>query len=233
MAKDKGQTTLATAPKGGGALVAHERSGSGAVVHGRDAAKAVSQVVLYQGTSTEEELYGKHARGLFLDALEKRPLGMTVQIIPVAGWMSWSRFEQGQVAPVYSFTDVSKVPADDLRWTEEGMKRNPPLAVECVNLICVVNDEPWPCLVRFKRTSLKAYQRTIEPLEARHGHCLYELGSVPDKNASGQNYRRMTAKLVRRSNDEELALVDKIKSVLSEVRAKAEAATAEREEIPI
>src|SRR6185369_2418284 len=103
-------------------------------------------------------------RGDFIDALEKRNLGKSIRIIPIAGWMSWSRFVEGQIAPVYSFTDVSKVPAEDLRWTDEGTNRKPPAAVETVNMICLVNDEPYPALVRFKRTGLKAYQRTIEPM---------------------------------------------------------------------
>jgi len=204
----------------GGALA--PRAGTGAMVEGRDASKAISHLVMYQGTPTEEREYGdSFKRGEFIDALERRSLGTKVSIIPVAGWMTWSKFVDGQVAPAYSFTSRAQVPAADLQWVEKDGKRTPPAAVECVNMICLVNDETYPVLFRFKRTGLKAYQRVIEPMEARRGHGVYELASEDDKNSKGQAFKRLTARYSRQATVEELALVENIKGVLSEVRAKA------------
>lgn len=204
------------------------RPAGGAMVEGRDPAASISRLAMYQGTAEEEQTYGPgFKRGDWVDTLEKRNLGPVVKIIPVAGWMSWAKWEQGAKVPVYSVTKRSEVPPEELAWTGDGAVRKPPTATECVNLIVLVNDEPYPFVVIHKRTGLKAYQKVVEPYENRHGHSVYEYGSVVDKNTAGQPYQRLTAKPCGPSNDEQFARVTAVKNVISAVRAKAEAVVAE------
>lgn len=170
----------------------------GAAVEGRDASNSISRVVLYQGTAQEEALYGSDfKRGDFIETLEKRLLGKSIEIVCVAGWMSWSKFVEGQTAPVYSFRSKAEVPAEDLEWGKEGAAKRSRAAIETVNMVCIVNGEPFPALFMFKRTGMRAYTK-VEACESRFGRCVYELSSEDDKNASGQPYKRLKARMIRK-----------------------------------
>lgn len=186
-------TTTATAADFGGGLQVTGRNSGGS---------NLSKVVLFQGTSEEEQVYGQHKRGVFLDALEVRELGEKINIMPIIAFAQWAVWEKGQRAPAQSWNDEKNVPPDLLQWTETADgHRIPPKAQMSVNVICCVNEEPWPVLFVFKRTGLKAFEKTINPLEARRGSVgkcpgLYELSSVDDKNPDGQPYKRLTARPV-------------------------------------
>ena len=229
MAKNKETTETALAGRdaqGGGAM---ERSAiGGSIVAGRDSSASIAQVVMYQGTPTEEQMYGSDfKRGEFIETLEKRSYGFKVEIVCIGGWMSWAKFVDGQIAPEYSHTNKSDVPPEDLEWQDDGGgKRSPPAATETVNMVVLVNGEPFPSLFRFKRTGLKAYGRTIEPSEKRFGRCVYELAGVDDKNANNQAYKRLTAKMLRKipEGDPILGVVNAIESEFKASRARFEAA---------
>jgi hypothetical protein len=220
----KATKDLAKPAAAGGAL--EKAAIGGALVEGRDAKMAISRVALYQGTAEEEQMYGpSFKRGDFIETLEKRNLGPSIEIVCIAGWVSWAKFVQGQKMPEYSTRNKAEVPAEDLVWNDD----EPPAANETVNMVVLVNGEPFPSLFVFKRTGLKAYQRTIEPCEARFGRCVYVLSSEKDQNASKQPYQRLTATMKRKLTTED-PLLGVVKAVDDEFRksqAKFEAAASE------
>lgn len=232
------KTELAKTEETGGALAQRSAMG-GAAIAGRDASNSISRVVMFQGTAQEEALYGSDfKRGDFIETLEKRLLGKSIEIVCVAGWMSWSKFVEGQTAPVYSFRSKAEVPAEDLEWGEEGAAKRSPAACETVNMVCVVNGEPFPALFMFKRTSIKAYTKVIEPCESRFGRCVYELSSEDDKNASGQPYKRLKARMVRKlsEGDALIPIVTAIEFEFKKAKAKFEKtadAAPDEDSIPI
>ena len=213
----------------------------GALVQGRDSAMAISRVALFQGTAEEEQMYGSDfKRGEFIETLEKVSLGTSIQVVCIGGWVSFAKFIKGQKAPVYSVRTLAEVPAEDREWTDGPGGRTPPAVTETVNMVVLVNDDATPSLFLFKRTGLKAYQRTIEPCEAKFGRCIYELGSVDDKNASGQPYKRLTAKMVKKlmQDDAKFPIVTAVEEQFQKAKAKFEAAASDhaaesRSEIPI
>ena len=182
----------------------------------------LSRVVLFQGTAEEEEMYGEHKRGQFLDALESRELGASIKIMPVALWQSWARFEQGRKVPVYSTTVKSEVPHQDLEWVNDM----PPAATESINAVVIVQGEPWPYLLTFKRTGLKAFSKTIKPIEARRSMQqktpgLYELTSVDDKSADGKPFKRMTCRSLGDPDAETTTLAKTVFDALDQVKQQA------------
>ena len=204
----------------------------GALVEGRDSTMAISRVALFQGTAEEEQMYGSDfKRGEFIETLEKKSLGTSIRIVCVGGWTSFAKFIQGQKAPVYSVRKLADVPKEDREWSGEGANKTPPAVTETVNMVVLVNDDATPSLFLFKRTGLKAYQRTIEPCEAKFGRCVYELSSVDDKNASGQPYKRLTARMVKRLTEEDAttAIVKMIEDQFNKAKAKFEAAATDHD----
>lgn len=216
----------------------------GATVQGQDISGAVSRLTMYQGTAQEEQMYGNSfKRGEFLDALEKRRIGPAfsgkdaprVKIVPIAGWTTWSRWAKGAKIPDYVFKDKAQVPKADLEWTENGATRTPPAATEAVNMVVLVEGEPWPFLFVFKRTGLNAYNKVIKPMEVRYGHSVYELTSADDKNAAGQAFKRLEARFVSKADEATLNAVRAIKAQLAAVMQRAEQIAAEENdaEIPV
>lgn len=203
-------------------------SGGGLVIKGKtDTGMSLSRVAMFQGTAEEEKMYGEHRRGTFLDVLEVRPLGEKIQIVPIAAFARYSRWEEGNNQPVESWENEADVPAALLQWTEDpDGKRHPPEARESINVVCAVKGEAFPYLFVFKSTGLKAFNKTILPLEQRRaimgkGHGLYELGSVDDKNSNNQTYKRLTARPVGEPDAELQAIVDKVKQVQSHIETTA------------
>lgn len=229
MSKDKGNTATAIAPAAPqGALATANDFGGGLHVSGRsDTGSNLSRVVLFQGTAEESVMYpGNFKRGEFLDALEIRSLGDHVRIMPIFAFAQYAVWEKGQRAPVETWDDEKKVPAPLLEWGEENGKRVPPKAQMSINCVCAVNDEPWPYLMVFKRTGLKAFERTINPLEARRGSIgkcpgLYELGSTDDKNPDGQPYKRLTARPAGEPPAEMIELAKKVFQARQKFQTKA------------
>lgn len=203
----------------GGGDLATDVPTPGAIVQGRDATASISRLVLFQGTAEEQEMYGSDfKRGDFIDTLERRSLGQTIRIIPVAGWMSWAKFVKGQKVPVYSVRSKADVPPEDLDWNG----KEPPAATETVNLILIAEGEQFPMLFMFKRTGLKAYTKVIEPMEQRWGHSLYELSSTDDKNPEGKPYKRLTARVVSKTPESAAAVLAQLKAKIADVQSKAE-----------
>ena len=209
-------------------------TGNGLTVAGRDEDQSLSlsRIALYQGSNEEEEAYGKHDRGVFLDVLECRELGTTIRIMPVFAFATYAVWRKGESRPVQSWKDRREVPAELLEWTEnKDGKRIPPEASESINVVCAVEKEPWPYLIVFKRTGLKCFEKIIKPLEARRaligsGHGFYELSSVPDKSPDGKPYRRLTAKLVTQTGgnppDDLVAIGNKVLAASAHARQQAE-----------
>lgn len=207
----------------------------GLMVEGQDNSGAkMARLALYQGTSEEEERYGKFERGVFIDALEKRVVN-TDAVMFLGGFTTWSKWTQGSKTPDYTFRRKSDVPPEDL----QGF---PPVAVECVNLVVVVQGEPWPYLLRIKRTGLAAWNNVISPNEARRaaagrGPGCYKLASKQDKNAAGQTYRRLEVARIFEPPAELIPLAVLVKAQMADWQAKADALAAEddtgRGEIPI
>jgi hypothetical protein len=222
---------LATIAENGGALAVAAASaadfGGGLVVQGKsEAGLNLSRVVLYQGTAEEDEMYGSHKRGTFLDALEVRELGTAIKVMPIFAFATWSIWEEGSRAPVQTWRDQNAVPREMLEWSEVGGKRTPPQAQEAINVVCAVEGEPWPYLFVFKRTGLKAWGRTIQPLEARRGSIgkcpgLYELGSTDDKNADGKPFKRLSARPAGEPTAETVELAKKVFAAQQHLKEKA------------
>lgn len=223
--KEQEQSLMTQGGNGTTTLAVPDNLKGGALIEGDEQGVQISRLALYQGTSTEQAAYpdANFKRGDFIDTLEGRAVGQKVQVVPIFGWKSWVRFERGSVAPVYSTRNKSEVPLEDLEWHD----KTPPLATECVNVVCAVSGEAWPYLVVLKRTGLKAWGKIIGPMEARRGSTgkgpgLYELSSVDDKNAENQAYKRLTARYVGDPSGDLLDMAAKVKKHLDDFRKLAE-----------
>lgn len=219
MSKDitkKASTELVTATDFGGGLTVEGQE---------DTSPQLSRIVMYQGTAEEEEVYGQHSRGVFLDALESRELGTELEFMPVYAWASWAKFVSGQKAPEYSTRNKSEVPAEDLEFGEDG---TPPAATESINVVIVVQGEAWPYLFVFKRTSLRAFTKTVKPIEARRAATgktpgLYQLSSTDDKSADGKPFKRLVCRALGDPDAEVATLAKQVYDAMEGVKEKAAA----------
>lgn len=211
-------------------------------VTGQDEAAQVFRLCLYQGTAEEEQKYGAHLRrGDFFDQLDCQKVGTSVKIMPITGWTTWERWEQGQRAPVYSTRNRAEVPKSDLEWRTDGTKRTPPVARESVRLLVAVEGKPWPYLFVFKSTGLAAFQKTIGALETRRRAekkatpGMYELTTTDDKNANNQPFKRLQARPVGEPDAGMIEVGRAVLARMSEFTAKADEAEGDNpgDEIPI
>lgn len=216
------------------------RIGHGGMVTGRrESAQqdyGLSRLVMYTGTAEDVQNYGEDfKRGEFLDDLEKTSFGMKVRIAVVGAWATYSRFDKGQRAPVYSYKGWDNVPASvraDFEFTKDATgKSNAPAGTETINAIVLIqNDDesinPSPYLFRFKRTGMPAWdgKNGIERYDQRFGVCLHELSSVVEKNASGQPYNRLTSRMVvKLAPDNPLRMaIEGCRDQFAAIQAKAE-----------
>lgn len=227
MAKTKtdSEVTVVEPAETGVATMNAQDFGGGLVVQGLDdTTPQLSRVVLFQGTAEEEQMYGEHKRGVFLDALESRELGNEIRIMPISAWASWAKFVKGSSRPEYSHTNMADVPPADLEWGEDG---TPPAATESINLIVAVEGEPWPYLLVFKRTGLKSFNKTIKPIEARRASTgkmpgLYLLGSVDDTSADGKPFKRMTCRSLGDPGQDVAQLAKQVFDALGSYKQQAE-----------
>lgn len=222
----KQETSIATAEKFTGTI------GTIGVAGLNETGSNLSRVVLFQGTPEEEAMYGQFKRGEFLDTLETRSLGTSIKIVPMFAFGSWSVWEKGSKVPVQTWTREQDVPKHLLEWTEENGHRTPPQAQMSVNLVCCIEGEPWPYLMVFKRTGLKAYMRQIAPMESRRaaigkGSGLYELSGKDDKNGAGQAFKRLVARPAGEPNSETVTLCMAVLKAEQAFRAKAAAVAEE------
>lgn len=222
----KQETSIATAADFGGGI------GATGVAGRTEAGSNLSKVVLFQGTAEEEAMYGSFKRGEFLDALETRSLGTAIKIMPVFAFATWSVWEKGSKAPVQTWNNERDVPKHLLEWGDDGGHRTPPQAQMEINLICCVEGEQWPYLFVFKRTGLKAFEKTINPLEGRRaaigkGPGLYELSSKDDKNPDGQPFKRLVARPVGEPGADILKLGKAVFAARQAFEAKATAVAEE------
>jgi len=207
------------------ALVTASDFGGGLVIEGQDdTGPQLSRIVMFQGTAEEEEVYGEHKRGVFLDALESRELGTEIEFMPVYAWASWAKFVPGQKAPEYSTRNKAEVPPADLEFGEDG---SPPAATESINVVIVVKGEAWPYLFVFKRTSLRAFSKTVKPVEARRAATgkspgLYQLASTDDKSADGKPFKRLVCRALGDPDKEVAVLAKKVFDAMDSVKEKAE-----------
>lgn len=221
---------------GGGSLAAVEPKTGGMVLSGMEQTSGgdvmLGRLAMYNGTPTEEETYAgcDFRRGNWIDVMEKRKIAdSAVRIVPVAVFPSWVRFDDGG-GMIYSTRVLSEVPPADLVWPPNGQKNSDgkfgPLAAEVWNFVVLVDGEPWPYLLRLKRTALDAAKQ-IAQLEARYatngtGHRLYELASKPDKNSAGQAYIRVTTRPVGTCPETLLATLATVKSQIAGIITRAQ-----------
>lgn len=201
--------------------------GGGLVVKGKsDSGINLSKLTMFQGTAEEEKMYGEHKRGMFIDALESRELGDSVKIMPVVAFAQWALWREGAKQPEKVWHDEKDVPVEMLEWRGEGDNRTPPEAQESINVVCCVEGQEWPYTFTFKRTSLRTWNKTIAPLEARRGatgKCpgVYELTSEDDKNEAGQAFKRLKARPVGDPSPELVKLALQVFNAQQAFKAKA------------
>lgn len=227
MAKNKDGGTAVAEPTTALATATAADFGGGLTVKGKsDTGSNLSKLIMFQGTAEEEKMYGGHKRGMFMDALEIREIAETVRIMPVFAFAQWARWEEGAKQPSQVWHDEKDVPKELLEWTGEGDRREPPVAQESINVVCCVEGEAFPFTFVFKRTSLRGFQRTISPLEARRGamgKCpgLYEMTSEDDKNDQGQTFKRLKVRPVGDPPAELTALAIQVFKAQQAFKAKA------------
>jgi len=145
----------------------------------------VPRLHMFQDTSYERDNIGKEFDlGDLVDPLEQRKLASN-RIVPIIGWKSWAKWEDGQSAPVYSTRDRLAVPADDLEWHD----KEPPAATEMFNMLVAVEGEMTPYLLVLKRTSIKAAKQllTLEKMRGakQQGPGLYAVEFTKETGGSG------------------------------------------------
>lgn len=193
MAKDK---ELAFREEAGALAVPDDLIG-GTELAERGADPSLPILKLFQGTADEAIEHGNHPPGSFIDTLLKEQV--TSPRIAIAGSQRvWTKFEKGRRAPVYVRLSLAAVPPGDL----EGDKYSPdkdkkPAAQEGVVALVVVEGTNAAYLMRFKSTSMRVWDKVIDPHERNRGRkrliCgLYQLGSE-NAEGSGKKYKRMTA----------------------------------------
>lgn len=193
----------------------------------------LSELKLYQGTSTEESLYGRFERGAFIDTLAREKVESPVVAV-LAARMAWVRFDEGQNFPVYVHYNKADVPPGDL--APGSGKGDQPAARQQVLAVVIVKGKPWPYLFRFKSTGLAVLNKTIQPLEERRRMTgaimgVYGLSTRDDKGPGGQAYKRLTATPAGDLPDDMRSLAAKVRAELVKWEAKAkEVASAEAEE---
>ena len=142
---------------------------------------------LFQATSQEQEKLGTFKLGDLVDAVERRVVASR-RIAVIKGQKRYVRWEKGEAAPVYVYSNKADVTPADLEWGGDKGNRTPPLATEIMEFYVAVEGEPWPYLLRMKRTSLKAGRMLYElceraRMQRRIG--LYELGFVKENGEKG------------------------------------------------
>lgn len=193
MAKDKGLQA-----SGGGSLVPvpPDLVGGLTIVGADDAGPKLSELKLYQGTPSEQKVYGMHPPGVFLDVLERKSMGTEISIALIGAMQCWVKFIKGQKFPEYTVYSKSEVPPEDLIPDPRDNNRAP--CREQIQAVVITRDAPWPFLFRFKSTGLSCLSKTIIPLEKRRQLTgkligMYRIGTVDDKGPGGEDFKRLTA----------------------------------------
>lgn len=191
----------------------------------------LGRLAMFADTTQERKMYAGAglAQGDWFDVMEKRKLGETVNVVPVFGFISWVRFAPDS-SLMYSVREIRKVPPGDLVWPEKGKfnaegKRGP-LAAEVWNYVVLVEGEPFPFMLRMKRTSLDA-AKSIAAIEARYvttgnGHRLYRLSHVLEDNEAKQTYAKATATHIGLCPESLRGLLTSVKASLATVKAQAD-----------
>lgn len=178
----------------GGALAVPEDLRGGLVVEGGDSGSKLGRMALYQGTSQEQATYGegKFKRGDFLDVMEQRKLASS-KIVPVFATVVYQNWPKDSKTPLYTFSHEQRhlIPRADLEWDGD----RPPVATKIYNVVVLVEGEPWPYLLAFKKTAVRCFEQ-IQAFESRRaatnrGYGLYELYSEDEKNPAGNTYRKL------------------------------------------
>lgn len=199
--------TTRPVPSGDTPNLALSRTGDNAIVHSTfatamqkaaqlidpEGSAMLGRLALYQGTTTEQANYKGlgFEVGNFIDVLgRERVAEQEVKIVPVYGFCTWVSWTAGSPTPNYVLHDPSRVPLEDLEWAEG----KPPKAAKCINMMLLVEGQPWPFVAIFKRTSFQAGD-AIFKLEKRRemagkGRGCYALYSVQEKGGGGV-YQKM------------------------------------------
>jgi hypothetical protein len=193
-------------------------------VEGDDSSTKLGRISLYQGTSQEQAMYGEGTfrRGDFVDCLERRKIASTF-IIPIHAEIKYQRWDDGAKLPAYTYSSKERhlIPAEDLAW--DGS--NPPVAAKLIDMVVAVRGEPYPYLLTFKRTGLRAgelilqYEKRRAMKGLRFG--MYELGSEDEKNTGGNVFRRLTVKNPVEATEDTFEVLASITQALAAVKAQA------------
>ncbi len=173
----------------------------GAMIEGDEGGSAqLGRLAMYYDTKEEKVKYAGcgFVEGDLIDCLEKRKVA-TKRIVPIGAYITYVNWPRGQKQPTYVLKDKRQVPPQDLEWQDDARnpdKRTPPNATRCINAIVLIDGEPWPYLMTFKKTTHKIGE-TIFQLEARRGMAkrgrgAYVIGHQDGKNADGDTFAQMT-----------------------------------------
>ena len=217
------------------AIAVRQHEATASSFEGSDEA-SLGRCAMYYGTPEEESMYAGVkglARGVLIDVLEKRALKSTL-IVPVHGWEDMCRWDKGSPLPRYIAkpSEYHTIPEEDKAWAEgDKGKSLAPLASLRYHFIVIVQGEPYPYLMTFKRSSLKA-GKFIRQYEARRNASkqaspFYALTLVDDKNADGKVYKRMVASFALECDADTKQTVVIARSSIRGVIAQAEVMAAE------
>lgn len=217
--------------------------GSALTIQGYDdGGNAMSEVVrlqMHSGSNEDQARWPDAKAGDWIDALDGSSFGQSIRFVPLAAFMSWSRFEKGSPIPVYSTLNKGEVPPADLEWNGS----EPPRCVEAFNFVGLVEGSPFVYRIMLKRTGYKVGE-TIKKLQQRRdmqqkGPGVYVLSSKPKQNKSSQTYRQVEVAPGGDMNADTLLLASKAIAAMATLTAKAKTATQEEntgggeDEIPI
>jgi hypothetical protein len=159
---------------------------TGPIMQGFDQSDFLIPVAwLFQGTGEESEAYPNAKRG----EITSRLLGSSVpsrRFILLKAWKSWVRFDKGSATPAYTYDDEADVPAEDLKWGEDG---TPPAATETINTIILFEGlEEVPHIFRFKKTSYNEGKNLLTIARFVRGKMFEFADNKVGENSEGKKY---------------------------------------------
>lgn len=217
-------TDLTKAQQAETALALPPELAGGMTVDGGDSAPTLGRLAMYQGTSTEQQMYGEGVfkRGDFIDVMERRKVAST-RIIPVHAEVLYQCWPSGSKMPEYTYraNEKHKIPAGDLDWNGS----EPPRATKVYSAVVLVEGESWPYLFNFKRTAAKAFEN-IAAFNARRsatgqGFGLFELYAEDATNGAGQVYKRLMVKPPVNVPESMVPLLKSVVESMAKVKARA------------
>ena len=138
-----------------------------------------------QGTGSDQRAFPGVAIGTLVNTITKEAVASREFVVIPGGYKDW--FDGREDATVMSSRSQADWPDVDTDWDarrKAGMDDPPPVYPR-LNFLVLFKDEPFPIVVRFKRTSYGT-GRTLNYLLGMHkGRMLYTLGSREENKGKG------------------------------------------------